>query len=329
MVDIEKIVVITKRTQLEGLIAQFNTKAQANFYINQMGGDFNYYEEADYNYHDSLNHLKKIVPSNYKMQVVDQEFLPNFLFNRTDLVVVIGPDGLVVNTAKYLDNQYILAINPDEKNIDGVLLPFTVDDFREQIKLIEGGYENTINITMAQAELNNGQKIYGVNDLFIGKMDHSSARYNIKYQGMSEDHSSSGIIVSTGCGSTGWFKSVITGAVGIYRHFSNNFDIQLPSESDYRFDWNSRYLSFSVREPWISKITGADIIFGTIREGEYLELESNMPDKGVIFSDGIINDYINFNSGSIAKIGVADKTANLLVPESMIQDDYDPRYDYY
>ncbi|MHA1148500.1 MAG: hypothetical protein ACTSR8_09665 [Promethearchaeota archaeon] len=323
MVDIEKIVVITKKTQLEGLIAQFNTKAQANFYINQMGGDFKYYEQADYNYHNSLNQLKKNIPSNYKMQIVDQEFLPNFLFNRTDLVVVIGPDGLVVNTAKYLDDQYILAINPDEQNIDGVLLPFNVDNFREQLKILEGGYESAIKITMARAELNNGQKIYGVNDLFIGKMDHTSARYNIRFKEKSENHNSSGIIVSTGCGSTGWLKSVITGAVGLYRHFSNNFNISLPAESDYRYPWDARYLSFSVREPWISKITGADIIFGTIREEEYLELESNMPNKGVIFSDGIISDYINFNSGSIAKIGVADKTVNLLVPESMIQDDYD------
>ncbi|TFG18674.1 MAG: sugar kinase [Promethearchaeota archaeon] len=329
MADIEKIVIITKKTQLQGLIAQFNTKAQANFYINQMGGDFNYYEEADYQYNQSLNQLKKFIPSNYKIQIIDQEFLPNFLFNRTDLIIVIGPDGLVVNTAKYLDNQYILAINPDPQRIDGVLLPFGIEDFIPQLKLLEGELENHIKITMAQAELNNGQKIYGVNDLFIGKRDHTSARYNIQFRDDSEDHSSSGIIVSTGCGSTGWFKSVVTGAIGLTRQFRNQNNIQMPEESEYRFDWNARYLFFSVREPWISKITGGNIIFGKVWEGEYLTLESNMPDNGVIFSDGIINDYINFNSGTIAKIGVADKTANLIVPESMIKDDYDERSYYY
>jgi len=35
--------------------------------------------------------------------------------------------------------------------------------------------------------------------------------------------------------------------------------------------------------------------------------------RGVIFSDGIEKDFLNFNSGTIANINIADKTANLLV----------------
>ena len=313
MEDIEKIVIITKKTQLEGLIEKFNTKAQAKFYINQMGGDFTYYEESDREYHQSLTWLKKVIPSKYKTQVVDHDFLPNFLFNRDDLVIVIGPDGLVVNTAKYLDNQYIFAVNPDPLRIDGVLLPFRVEDLRSQLNTMEEGDFKHIKITMAQAKLNDGQSIYGVNDLFIGHRSHMSARYNIEFNGESEDQSSSGIIVSTGCGSTGWFKSVVTGAVGITKQFRTDYNQPLPMENEYRFNWDARYLYFSVREPWISKTTSANIIFDQIWEYQNLKIESNMPDGGVIFSDGIENDFLNFNSGRIAEIGVADKTANLLV----------------
>ncbi|MHA2364591.1 MAG: sugar kinase, partial [Candidatus Hodarchaeales archaeon] len=71
-------------------------------------------------------------------------------------------------------------------------------------------------------------------------------------------------------------------------------------------------LFFSVREPWASKISGSNLIFGRIDENDVLEIEAHMPDSGVIFSDGIESDYINFTSGTIAKIGIAEKKAYIL-----------------
>ena len=313
MVDVEKIVIITKKTWLEELTNKFNTKAQANFYIvqNQSVDHWNYYEESDYEYRQSLQHLKRSIPSNYKVQVIDREFLPNFLFNRTDLIVVVGPDGLVVNTAKYLDNQYIMAFNPDPQRISGVLLPFHVTEFSNELKRIENGKEYVKNITMAEATLNNNQNIRGVNDLFIGQQTHMSSRYTLEFQGKSESQSSSGIIVSTGAGSTGWYRSVVTGALAISQQFRGG--PAKPNENDYRFDWDADYVKFSVREPWPGDRWGSDIIHGTIYKGEYLTIESKMPESGRIFSDGIEKDFIDFNSGTIASIGVSDKKVNLLV----------------
>jgi hypothetical protein len=37
-----------------------------------------------------------------------------------------------------------------------------------------------------------------------------------------------------------------------------------------------------------------------------------MPTNGVIFSDGIENDFLSFNSGSIATIGIAKETARMV-----------------
>jgi NAD kinase len=313
MVDIEKIVIITKKTWLEELTFKFNTKAQANFYIvqNQSVSHWNYYEDSHNQYQDSLGVLKKSIPTNLKVQVIDRSFLPNFLFGRTDLIVVIGPDGLVVNTAKYLDNQYILAINPDPERISGVLLPFRIGDFKNQLKKIESGKESLKRITMAEAILNDNQRIFGVNDLFVGHQSHMSARYSLEFQGRSENQSSSGIIISTGAGSTGWYRSVVTGALGISQQYRGG--PAKPLEDDYRFDWSSDYLKFSVREPWPGDKWTADIVHGTVYKGDYLTIESKMPEGGRIFSDGIQEDYLQFNSGLIAKVGVSDKKVNLLV----------------
>src|SRR5204863_6242910 len=67
-----------------------------------------------------------------KMQMIERGFLPNFLFTPHDLVVTVGRDGLVVNTAKYLDGQPIVAVNPDPGRIDGILLPFAVAQARTE-----------------------------------------------------------------------------------------------------------------------------------------------------------------------------------------------------
>jgi len=314
MPKIEKIIIVTKKTWLEELIERFNTKAQAKFYIEHMGGNFDDYQDAHNQYYTALEQLKRVLPSHIKTQVVERSFLSNFLFGPQDLIVVIGPDGLVINTAKYLKEQYIVAVNPDSSRIDGILLPFIVEEVPLVVKKLEANNFNAIRITMAMATLNNQQSLLGVNDLFIGHKSHGSARYNITYKGITEAHSSSGVIVSTGAGSTGWFKSIVTGAIAITNEFRKELYAQeRPTEDEYRFPWDASYVYFSVREPWTSKTSSAAIVFGPIYAGDYLTIESKMPENGVIFSDGIEKDFIDFNSGTIAQISVADKKANLIL----------------
>ncbi len=314
MVKIDKIVVVTKKTWLEELIERFNTKSQAKFYIEHMGGSFEDYEAAHKQYYVSLDKLKKSMPLDIKYQMIEKSFLPNFLFGPNNLVVCIGQDGLVINTAKYLENQLIIAVNPDPERFDGVMIPFSVEQFPKILKKVVDGDHSVIRVTMAVAKLNNNQQLYGVNDLFIGHKSHGSARYSITFKGRTEPHSSSGIIVSTGAGSSAWFKSIITGAIGLVNQFRRN-DVWLEqaTEDEYRFPWDASYLSFAVREPFISKISEATMIYDTIYSDDELIIESNMPENGVIFSDGIQKDFLEFNSGTIAKIGVADKKANLVV----------------
>jgi hypothetical protein len=311
MADFEKIVLITKKTDLEELIERFNTKDQARFYIEHMRISFYEYENSHNKYLDSLEKLKECLPKTLPCQFIERAFLPAFTFGDHDLVITLGPDGLVVNTAKYLSGQKLLAFNPDPGLIDGILLPFSVSTCKEIIKKVMSGNFKVKNISMAKAELNDGQSLFALNDLFIGHKTHVSARYYISYKKRGEYQSSSGIIVSTGAGSTGWFRAIITGAAGIVSSFSKEKDIN-HIKGKYRFDWESDYLYFSVREPFISKSSQANMVFGKIEKGESLKVTSSMPQNGVIFSDGIEKDYLEFNSGSIARIGLAEKKLHLI-----------------
>jgi hypothetical protein len=167
---------------------------------------------------------------------------------------------------------------------------------------------------MARAELNDGQSLLAVNDLFIGQKTHASARYRLAFDGREEDQSSSGIIVSTGAGSTGWHRSILAGAAGIMEAHVRGARAHKLREG-YRFDWEARYLVFHVREPFISKTSGAEVVRGRIDRGRPLEVVSHMPQNGVIFSDGVEEDRLDFNSGAIARIGLADRTLRLVIPE--------------
>ena len=174
-------------------------------------------------------------------------------------------------------------------------------------------------MTMAQAVLNDGQSLLAVNDLFIGQKTHTSARYRVHYNQAEEEQSSSGIIVSTGAGSTGWNRSIVVGASGIVQALASKAKVN-DIRDNYRFDWESRYLVFNVREPFPSKTSGAEIVHGKIEPKKPLEIVSLMPQNGVIFSDGIEEDRLEFNSGTIARIGLAERTLRLVVPQKRVSD---------
>jgi len=305
----EKIVLVTRKTRLEGLVERFNTRAQARFYIEHSGGSFGLYEKEHETYQASLTSLRRALEEIAKLQLIERGYLPNFLFSETDLIVTIGIDGLVVNTAKYLNGQPLVAVNPDPHHIDGVLLPFNIDSAPTAVKLVMAGKAKIRPISMAQASLNDGQSLLAFNDLFIGVKSHVSARYRIRVGKQEEYQSSSGIIVSTGAGSTGWLSSLFNMANGMQAVFGqSSATLKAPTPA-----WESDQLIFVVREPFISRTSGASIVCGAITSSAPLLLESQNPEGGVIFSDGVESDYLAFNAGSIAEIGISPRKTKLVV----------------
>jgi NAD kinase len=304
-----KTVLVTRKTRLEELVTKYNTVSQAKFYVEHLGADFSDYLAEHEKYRRCVRNAEASLQQLSRVQSIDRTFLPNFLFGPNDTVVALGQDGLVANTLKYLDGQPLLGVNPDPSRWDGVLLPFRVEDIAMIIPDVFNGRRGTQDVTMAKAQLNNGQCIYGVNDIFIGPKSHTSARYTIRLADKQEQHSSSGIIVSTGLGSTGWLKSLLAGATAIAAGDSHQ-----PKQDPMReVPWDSDFLFFTVREPFPSKTTAASLVFGRITRKSTLTLISQMPEHGVIFSDGIETDFLEFNSGAVAELGLAEKKGMLVV----------------
>jgi NAD kinase len=301
----EYAIIVKNKTRLESLIEHFNTKAQAKFYIERLGGNFDDYEIEHEKFHNSLNSLQTQLSKLIKNKTVERVYLPSFIFSEKNLIVVIGQDGLVANTAKYSKSCPIVAVNPDKERYDGILLPFDTSDFVHGIESVITDNYNSKTVRFAEAKLNDGQRLLAFNDLFIGASSHISARYKISFNSKTEEHSSSGLIVSTPAGSTGWLSSIFNMAYGVTSIFEKNIKPKRPKLKDNE-------LLFVVREPFQSIRTQSGITAGVIKNKNHLTIESLMPTSGVIFSDGIETDFLKFNSGAIVTIGIAPETAKLV-----------------
>lgn len=303
----DNLIIIKGESRMKQLKKRFNTKKQAKFYMSSKGINIDQVESEDEAIERSVEAAQKISTNMMRTQVVEQNFLPNFSFGEDDVVVVIGHDGLVANTAKYVHNKPILGVNPDPELYDGILLPFTLNNYQKAVENVKKNNYLSKKVTMAEAKLNDGQRLLAFNDFFIGHQSHKSARYKVHFQNKEENQSSSGIIVSTGAGSTGWLSSLINMANCISAQFGNSTSIQ-----QQRLSWETDRLVFIVREPFLSRASNIQLTTGFITHQHQLQLESSMPKEGVIFSDGVMDDFIEFNSGAIVQIGIAKEKAILV-----------------
>ena len=308
-----KIVLVTRKTRLEDLIAKFLTAAQAKFYVEHLGADFSDYQREHDIYQAELHQALQALEQWGRYQIIERSFLPNFIFGPSDVVVALGQDGLVANTMKYLDGHPLIGLNPDAGRYDGILLPFVAHDLPALLREVAADKRSFKSVTMAKATLANGQVLYAVNDLFIGARTHTSAIYEIAAGEHKEKQSSSGLIVSTGLGSTAWFKSIVTGSLAIAGAFGGGTATPYSSLPYSALPWDASELRFAVREPFPSRSSQVNLVYGRLTGTERLSVRSLMPENGVIFSDGIEADRLEFNSGTEAQIAVAEREGRLVV----------------
>lgn len=300
----QRLVVVTRLTPLEQLIHRCGTRGQAVFYLSTRGQTIDWFERVHERLQDGVRASLAAVPPDLPYVRVERGDLDRFLFGPDDLVMVVGQDGLVANLAKYLRAQWCFGINPDPENYDGVLCPHPPTRVSALLNFCLSPDQSAVpfNVqqrTLAQALRDDGQVLYALNEVFVGHQSHQSARYRLTVDASEERQSSSGLIVSTGTGSTGWTRSMTTqrGIVDL-----------MPGVTEEKLAW-------FVREPWPSVATGTALNFGFLNAGQQLRVISEMGEGGVIFADGVESDYLEFGSGQSVQIGLAPHRLTLLMPQ--------------
>ncbi len=291
-----RVVVVTRETEYELLLARHATRDQASFFLTSRGQSLEQVEARHQSHHQALRMVSNAIPVAWRRNRVTRSDLDRFLFEPEDSVVVVGQDGLVANVARYLDGQPVLGVNPNPAEYDGILVPLSPESIP---RLLPAAVERRLETearTMVEARLDDGQTLVALNELFVGHRSHQSARYRLRDAESQERQSSSGIIVTTGTGATGWARSI---------NRQRRTPLSLPEPGD-------RELAFFVREAFPSVSSGTLLVEGTLRQGQRLSITSEMNQGGVIFGDGMEEDRLEFPWGSTVSIGVSGRCLELV-----------------
>lgn len=130
----------------------------------------------------------------------------SFVFRDDDTVIILGDDGAFVNIAKLLKDQKVITIATTTKRC-GRLMKFAVDVFEKSASRLLAEDSACIQVSISKAETSRGHMLEAVSDFFVGRADLRSSRYAVLLGVNAFSQISSGVIVSTGTGSTGWEKS--------------------------------------------------------------------------------------------------------------------------
>jgi NAD kinase len=292
-----RVVVVTRPTDYQALVAAHGTREQARFFLAGRGQRLEEVEERHLRFEEALQQVLQAIPLDWRRSRVPREDLASFVFEPADLVVPLGQDGLVANVAKYLDGQLVLGVNPDRGSVDGILVRHAPAALAELLREAAAGRCKVEARTMVEARLDDGQRLLALNEVFVGHRTHQSARYRIDVGGQAERQSSSGLIVSTGTGATGWARSI---------QLQRRAPLELPQPAERR-------LVFFVREAFPSRTTGTGLDGGSLEAGKSLAVTSEMNEDGVIFGDGIELDRLDFAWGKTAVVALAGERLQLAI----------------
>ncbi len=290
-----RVVVVTRPTEYEWLLQRHATRQQAAFFLNSRGQSLEHTAARHAVFAEQYKMVLQGIPVDWRRARVTRDDLARFLFEPGDVVVALGQDGLVANVAKYLEGQPVIGLNPDPERYEGVLVPHPPAAAADLIRSAGRGRGEFELRSMVTARLTDGQELTALNEIFVGHRAHQSAKYQIEFEGVSERHSSSGLIVATGTGATGWARSIAR---------ERGCVLPMPRPED-------RSLIFFVREAWPSVFTGTDCTDGVLGGSTPLTITSRM-DDGVIFGDGIESDRIDFGWGRRVELTLAGRALRLM-----------------
>jgi NAD kinase len=292
-----RVVVVRRATEYEQLLARHATRGQAEFFLRTRGESIEVVEERYRRFEVARAEVLAAIPAKWRRLDVDRDHLDRVLFEPDDIVLALGQDGLVANTAKYLAaGQPLIGINPDTERYEGALVRHPPAATADLLSDAATGRARIEARTMAEARLDDGQHLIALNEIFIGHASHQSARYELRVGEMGERQSSSGLIVATGTGQSGWSRSI---------RLERQSSLPTPAPTEPA-------LTLFVREAWPSVDSGATLTEALI-DGGGIEITSRMETGGTVFGDGIETDHLALAWGARATVGVAAQRLHLVV----------------
>ncbi len=290
-----RVVVVYRRSVYEEMLQRHGTVGQAEFFLAERGLSL----EAVRARHDAVSDARATVSAaigrNWRRTQVERAELARFAFEPEDVVVVVGQDGLLANVAKYVAELPVVGVNPEPDINPGVLVRHRPAETAELLERAIAAQTPERVLTMVEAETDSG-RLRALNEIYIGHRSHQSARYLLRPPRLEpERQSSSGVIVGTGTGATGWLRSIARDR-GDRR--------KMPAPAD-------RSLCWFVREAWPSPATGVAETEGVLGKDDKLTIVAES-DALAAFGDGVESDAVVISWGQSITLRVARTGLHLI-----------------
>lgn len=201
-------------------------------------------------------------------------------FDKIDLVIAVGGDGTVLSASHYLIDKPLLAVNSNPKESVGALTTISLNELREKLEKIKKGNFKTEKLERIQLNINGkSQDFLALNDIFLAnEKAYLISKYKLRIKNIEEEQLSSGLIFSTGTGSTAWFKSA----------------------GGNPFSPHEKFIKLIVREPYQHKHKPFKTIEHSIQENESISIETLTP--SILAIDSIREYILNKNDKIEIKI---------------------------
>lgn len=214
--------------------------------------------------------IKDIIPS---ATICTMEKSPEYLTDEMvkerewDMIIVVGGDNSFTFVSHWAADIPVLGVNSDPVRSVGALTRWAIHDDQSIYDLVEiiDFHEYDIHSWSKLGATIDGRIITSAsNEYFFGERQSCKmSRHVLVYKGQEYEQKSSGIIISTGAGSTGWYSSVR----GKQAVFDPTWDIG----------------AFVVREPYDPD--GSGCYAGEIDSNDEIILYSLNDDEGIVSID--------------------------------------------
>ncbi|MEV0175637.1 hypothetical protein AB0I00_31555 [Streptomyces sp. NPDC050803] len=289
-------VLVHRTTEYEELVAHHGTHGQAAFFLTSRGRDIEEVAERHRGTRRALAEVASAVPLTWRQARVERADLDRFLFAPEDVVVVVGQDGLVANVAKYLAGQPVIGIDTDPGRNPGVLVRHRPADAARLLPSATTARADSL--TMVEAVADDTQRLVALNEIYLGAAGHRTARYRLGLDGdggVAEAQASSGVLVGTGTGATGWLRSLWQ---------ERGASQRLPGPTEERLLW-------FVREAWPSPATGTKLVAGELARQDRLTVTVES-ERLIAFGDGVESDAVELTWGQTVRLGVCGERLRLV-----------------
>jgi NAD kinase len=296
-INFEKVIIARKLSVLEYEARELGiSQAEMLEHYKNTGSDWETILASHNRQREALSELEKALPG-IKIQTGFQ--LRPEAMKDLQAVIALGGDDHYQYVSHFLENQLLIPINSDTQKSDGALSDFTVSTFIDELPRIKNGEFDIESWTRLQVDLN-GQRIpeLAISQIFIGAVDNEDmSRYSLNYRGQNELQKSSGLIIATGTGSTGWYDAAV----------------RYLKEDGEKFDRTEKKAVFVSREPFNGRFSNLNLKSGEFFPDEKLIITSLMNKPAKVGIDALVRR--DFPRGSVVEIKISDSPLSVLRKE--------------